>query len=65
MDVSARAEEEIAEMDDEEKQEFLELEGIEESGVDRLIRAAYHLLGLQHSLLLVVRKLVLGRLNMV
>lgn len=44
--VCARAEEEIAELDDEEKQEFLEALGIEESGLDQLIRAAYHLLGL-------------------
>ena len=33
-------------MDDDEKQEFLEALGIEESGLDQLIRAAYHLLGL-------------------
>lgn len=44
--ISARAEEEIAELDDDEKQEFLEALGIEESGLDQLIRAAYHLLGL-------------------
>lgn len=44
--VCARAEEEIAELDDDEKQEFLEALGIEESGLDQLIRAAYHLLGL-------------------
>lgn len=44
--VCARAEEEIAELDDEDKAEFLEALGIEESGLDKLIRAAYHLLGL-------------------
>ncbi|MGG5340383.1 ribosome-binding ATPase YchF [Enterococcus pernyi] len=44
--VSARAEEEIAELDDEDKAEFLEALGIEESGLDQLIRAAYDLLGL-------------------
>lgn len=45
--VCARTEEEIAEMDDDEKQEFLEMEGVEESGLDRLIKAAYHILGLR------------------
>lgn len=44
--VCARAEEEIAELDDEDKAEFLEALGIEESGLDQLIRAAYDLLGL-------------------
>src|SRR5699024_1484936 len=44
--VSARTEEEIAELPDDEKQEFLEAEGVEESGLDRLIRASYKLLGL-------------------
>ncbi|MDT2865459.1 redox-regulated ATPase YchF [Vagococcus carniphilus] len=44
--VCAKAEEEIAELDDEDKMEFLEALGIEESGLDKLIRAAYHLLGL-------------------
>ncbi len=44
--VCARAEEEIAELEDEDKAEFLEALGIEESGLDQLIRAAYHLLGL-------------------
>ena len=37
--ISARAEEEIAELDDEDKAEFLEALGIEESGLDQLIRA--------------------------
>lgn len=44
--VCARAEEEIAELEDEDKQEFLEAMGIQESGLDQLIRGAYHLLGL-------------------
>ncbi|MBV7392173.1 MULTISPECIES: redox-regulated ATPase YchF [Enterococcus] len=44
--VSAQAEEEIAELDDEDKVEFLEAMGIEESGLDQLIRSAYDLLGL-------------------
>ncbi|WP_326717145.1 redox-regulated ATPase YchF [Vagococcus jeotgali] len=44
--VCARAEEEIAELDDEDKADFLEALGIEESGLDKLIRTAYHLLGL-------------------
>ena len=45
--VCARAEEEIAELDDDDdRAEFLEALGIEESGLDQLIRAAYDLLGL-------------------
>jgi GTP-binding protein YchF len=44
--VCAKIEEEIAELDDEEKAMFLQELGIEESGLDQLIRAAYHLLGL-------------------
>lgn len=44
--VCARAEEEIAELEDEDKLEFLESLGIEESGLDQLIRSAYTLLGL-------------------
>ncbi|MHC5280098.1 redox-regulated ATPase YchF [Listeria kieliensis] len=44
--VCARAEEEIAELDDADKAEFLEALGIEESGLDKLIRSAYSLLGL-------------------
>ena len=41
--ISARAEEEISELDDEDKQEFLEALGLTESGVDKLTREAYHL----------------------
>lgn len=44
--VCARAEEEIAELEDKDKLEFLEALGIEESGLDQLIRSAYTLLGL-------------------
>lgn len=46
--VAARTESEIAELDTwEERQEFLHEIGLEESGVSRLIRAAYNLLDLQ------------------
>lgn len=44
--ICAKIESEIAELDKEEKQEFLDDLGIEESGLDQLIRAAYQLLGL-------------------
>ncbi|WP_338752408.1 redox-regulated ATPase YchF [Bacillus sp. FJAT-52991] len=44
--VCAKIEEEIAELDEEEKVMFLQELGIEESGLDQLIRAAYSLLGL-------------------
>lgn len=44
--ICARIEEEISELDPEEKSVFLEELGIEESGLDQLIRKAYHLLGL-------------------
>lgn len=45
--VAAEAEEEIAQLDDAEKADFLEAEGVEEPGLNRLIRASYSLLGLQ------------------
>ncbi len=45
--ICAKIEAEIAELDEEEKKEFLESLGLEESGLDRLIRAGYALLGLQ------------------
>ncbi len=45
--ISAQIEEEIAELDDEEKAEFLADLGIEKSGLEKLIAASYHLLGLQ------------------
>ncbi|WP_161879367.1 redox-regulated ATPase YchF [Alkalibacterium sp. MB6] len=44
--ISAAIEEEIAELDDEEKAEFLEDLGIAEPGMDKLIRSSYDLLGL-------------------
>lgn len=44
--VCASIEEEIAELDPEEKEMFLEELGIKESGLDQLIKATYHLLGL-------------------
>ncbi|QOY37372.1 redox-regulated ATPase YchF [Anaerobacillus isosaccharinicus] len=44
--VCAKIEEEISELEGEEKTMFLEELGIKESGLDQLIRAAYHLLGL-------------------
>ena len=46
MVVSARMEEEIAQLDDEERAAFLEELGIGQSGLDQLIRACYRLLGL-------------------
>ncbi len=46
MVVSARIEEEIAELDNDEKAMFLEELGATESGLDKLIRASYKLLGL-------------------
>ncbi len=45
--VCAAIEAEIAELDDEEKQMFLADLGLEEPGLNRLIRAGYKLLGLQ------------------
>ncbi|MEG1582704.1 MAG: redox-regulated ATPase YchF [Cetobacterium sp.] len=45
--VSARVESELQEMEDEDKKEFLEALGVEEPGLNRLIRAGFKLLGLQ------------------
>ncbi|MFS0709061.1 redox-regulated ATPase YchF [Brevundimonas sp. 1P8-tot-C-2] len=45
--ISAQIELEIAVLDDEEQKEFLETLGLEEPGLNRLIREAYKLLGLQ------------------
>ncbi|WP_096186074.1 redox-regulated ATPase YchF [Evansella halocellulosilytica] len=45
--VCAKIESEIAELEGDEKDEFLEDLGIEESGLDQLIKAAYNLLGLE------------------
>ena len=44
--ISARTEEEISELDDEEKREFLDALGLKESGLEKLVRASYDLLGL-------------------
>jgi GTP-binding protein YchF len=44
--ISAKVEAEIAELEGEDKDMFLEELGLSESGLDRLIRAAYELLGL-------------------
>lgn len=44
--VSAKVEEELAQLEDDEKQLFLEELGIEESGLDKLIKASYKLLNL-------------------
>lgn len=44
--VCGKIEEEISALDDEEKKEFLQEMGLNESGLDKLIRASYHLLGL-------------------
>jgi GTP-binding protein YchF len=44
--LSARIEAELIQLPKEERQEFLESLGIEEAGLDRLIHAGYHLLGL-------------------
>ncbi len=46
MPVSARIEEEISQLDADEKAMFLEELGMSESGLDRLIKASYTLLGL-------------------
>ena len=45
--ISAQIEQEIAELSDDEKQEFLEDLGIEKTGLEKLIAASYKLLGLQ------------------
>jgi len=45
--ISARIEEEISQLDPDEAQMFLEELGLEEAGLNRLIRAGYQLLGLQ------------------
>lgn len=44
--VCAEIEEEISQLDDDEKSMFLEDLGLEESGLEKLIKASYHLLGL-------------------
>ena len=44
--ISAQIEQEISELDDEDKTMFLEELGLKESGLDKLIKASYKLLGL-------------------
>lgn len=44
--VSAEMEQEMSELDDDERKEFLEDLGLKESGLDKLIKASYSLLGL-------------------
>ncbi|QDG76463.1 redox-regulated ATPase YchF [Labrenzia sp. PHM005] len=44
--ISAAIEAEISQLDNEEQEEFLETIGLEEPGLDRMIRAGYDLLGL-------------------
>ena len=44
--VCAEIEQEIAELDDDEKSMFLEELGLKESGLEKLIKASYSLLGL-------------------
>ena len=44
--ICAQIEQEIAELDDDEKKMFLEDLGLQESGLEKLIKASYHLLGL-------------------
>ena len=44
--ISARIEEEISELDNEEKREFLKELGMSESGLDKIVKASYKLLGL-------------------
>ena len=45
--ICAQIEQEISELDDEEKAMFLEDLGLKESGLEKLIKASYNLLGLQ------------------
>lgn len=45
--ISAKVEADLAELDAAEAAEYLEAMGLEESGLARLVREAYHLLGLQ------------------
>lgn len=44
--ISAQIEQEIAELEEEDKKEFLEELGLKEGGLEKLIRASYHTLGL-------------------
>ena len=58
--VCAKIEEEMAELEDDEKAMFLEELGIKESGLDQLIKASYNFLALQHTLQRVYKKFVRG-----
>ena len=44
--ISAQIEQEISELSEEEKGEYLESLGLSESGLDKIVRASYSLLGL-------------------
>jgi len=44
--ISAKIEEELSQLEDEEKQMFLQEYGLEESGLNRLVKSSYKLLGL-------------------
>lgn len=45
--ICAKLESELASLSEEEKAEFLEVAGLEQTGLENLIRQSYHLLGLQ------------------
>lgn len=45
--ISAKVESELIDLEEDEREEYLEELGIEESGLERLVRETYHLLGLQ------------------
>lgn len=45
--ISAKVESELIDLEEDERAEYLEELGIEESGLERLVRETYHLLGLQ------------------
>ena len=59
--ICAQIEEEIVEMDKEEKEMFLADMGLEESGLDRLIKECYALLGLSPTLQPANRRFVHGQ----
>ena len=44
--ICAQIEEEISELDEDERKMFLEDLGLKESGLEKLVKASYHLLGL-------------------
>lgn len=46
MVICARIEEELTGLDEEDKKEYLETMGLKESGLNRLIKSCYSLLGL-------------------